>query len=82
MDFKKIEIESVGPLIILGLILLVVVGVVHVVFGVIINIGMGELFKGFSITDTLLFLIFLTQSWMCMNTTGKSGTTKKTTSKK
>lgn len=61
INFKVFQVESLGPLMLLGAALLVLVGVVHLVFQVLLNIGFVDALGPIKISDTLLFLIFLTQ---------------------
>ena len=82
LDFEKMEIESVGPIIVLGLMLLVVVGVVQIVLGIMLTIGLKGVFGTIELSDTILFLIFLTQvrhHLHVASTTKKASTASKTT---
>jgi hypothetical protein len=61
INFKFFKLESLGPLVLLGSALLVLVGVVHLVLQVLLNIGFPGAMGPVSLTDTLLFLLLLAQ---------------------
>ena len=61
IDLKLLKVESLVPLVFLGLALLVVIGVVNIALEVILGIGFFNVFGSVTLTDTLLFLILLTQ---------------------
>lgn len=60
VDFKAMNLESLGGLVTLGLILLVVVGVVMTVLGPLLTIALPNVFGGgIGLTDALLLLILI-----------------------
>lgn len=59
LDFKSMQIKALSPLIALGLILLVLVGVVKAVIGTLLTLAFPNLFGSIDLTETLLFLIFV-----------------------
>ncbi|MDA0781234.1 MAG: hypothetical protein PQ612_00095 [Rickettsiales bacterium] len=82
INFQKMQIESIGPLIVLGLMLLVVIGVVKIILGVMLTIGLDKVFGQISVADTILFLILLINVRHYMYVACEAKTTKSTTTAK
>ena len=82
LDFQRMQIESVGPLIVLGLMLLVVIGVTKIVLGIMLTIGLDKVFGKISISDTILFLILLTNVRHYLYASSTKTTAKSTAKKK